>query len=693
MTYTANSHAGRLDSRLNSTDYVHPQETNLLNIHRAMQYNADGQPVVRTHVDGITLAANEVLVSSVTIESGNVTVFQGTDPWIIEGNVNVTSNVTVSSITSNVNVNPITGNVEVTGNVTIDGNVTVVQGTNPWNITGNANVTGNVVVDSITSNVNVNPITGNVNATVTSGNVNVNVTSNVTVSSITSNVNIGTMPNINATVTSGNISVTQGTDPWVVTGVVTGNITTTPSLAVGNFYGEPYAISLHPLIQFNGHDGIRPNDTQTYTALSGSTTVVDGVYNIACSTTAGSYGVFRSRRFAVHRAGQSNVMRFLAKFDTAAANTQQMIGAQNLESAFYIGYNGTQFGLQHTYSGRAAIYSLKINSYTGNQTVTLTLNGTVYTISIATGETVNKAAQRIAAGISDGVWFANQVDDTVHILSSTVGDKTGTFSVTGSGNLNATLTRQVQGVASSTAWFYNGVDFTLPPDINLAHYNEWQIKYDWVGVTFFVLNVSTNQFELFHRHIHNSLLEVKSASFKIAAVCYNTGGSNAVTLKVASMMAALEGEEVFNGFPHSTSNTQETLAADKYWHLITLQNPFVFDNKINTRQTRLLNLTVAAESGDPVQIMLVMDAALSTAIYNFTSQDSFMVSFDNTTEAEVNMTNNWPVLTMACPKTGGQIYELRDYNLVVPPGARLSVVAFGTASISRITTAINWINK
>lgn len=470
-------------------------------------------------------------------------------------------------------------------------------------------------------------------------------------------------------------------------------VTTKPDLSVGNFYGEPYAINLTPLVQFTGHDGIRPNDTQTYTALGGTAAAVDGKYVVTCTTTPGSYGVFRSRRFAVHRAGQSNVARFLAKFDTPAALTQQMIGVQNQESAFYIGYNGTQFGIQHTYGGRAVIYSLKINSYTGNQTVTLTLNDTAYTISIATGETVNKAAQRIAAAMTDGVWLANQVDDTVLLMSSANGDKTGTFSVTSSGNLNATLTRQQQGVANTMEWIYDGVDFNLPAAIDLTHYNEWQVKYDWVGATFFVLNVSTNQFELFHRHVHNTAFEVKSASFKVAAVCYNLGGSNAASLTVPSLMAGIEGEEAFNGFTHSTTNTQETLAADKHWHLLTLQNPFVFNNQVNTRQTRLLNLTVAAESGDPVQIRLVMDAELSTAIYNFTSQDGYMVSFDNTTEAEVNMTSNWPVLSMACPKTGGQLYELRDYRLVVPPGAKLSVVAFGTASISRITTAINWINK
>ena len=43
-----NPSAGRGDSRLNTTNYDHPQETNLLNIHKAMQYNVLGQPILRT---------------------------------------------------------------------------------------------------------------------------------------------------------------------------------------------------------------------------------------------------------------------------------------------------------------------------------------------------------------------------------------------------------------------------------------------------------------------------------------------------------------------------------------------------------------------------------------------------------------------------------------------------------------------
>ena len=35
------------DRRQNTTNYQHPQETNLLNLHKAMQYNTDGEPEIR----------------------------------------------------------------------------------------------------------------------------------------------------------------------------------------------------------------------------------------------------------------------------------------------------------------------------------------------------------------------------------------------------------------------------------------------------------------------------------------------------------------------------------------------------------------------------------------------------------------------------------------------------------------------
>jgi len=43
-------------SRENSTSYTHPQETNLLNVHKAMEYDVAGQPILRT--TGSNIIAN-----------------------------------------------------------------------------------------------------------------------------------------------------------------------------------------------------------------------------------------------------------------------------------------------------------------------------------------------------------------------------------------------------------------------------------------------------------------------------------------------------------------------------------------------------------------------------------------------------------------------------------------------------------
>lgn len=123
----------------NSTAYVHPQESNLLNVHKAMEYNSDGEPVVRVNAGGVVFSGT-VVVSNVevtgTVSVSNFpttsTVYQGTDPWVVTGSVAVTE------------LPPITGTVEVSNFPPIQevtGTVIVTQGTDPWVVTGNVTAT------------------------------------------------------------------------------------------------------------------------------------------------------------------------------------------------------------------------------------------------------------------------------------------------------------------------------------------------------------------------------------------------------------------------------------------------------------------------------------------------------------------------------------------------------------------------
>ena len=177
----------------------------------------------------------------VTVESGNVTVFQGTDPWVVTGNTNVaitSGNVgitgNIAGITANVTVVDGGGSLTVDGNVGITGNANVVvQGnisgiTNPVSVTGNVGIVGNV---NATQGTDPWVVTGNTNVAITSGNVGITgniagITANVTVNPITGNVGITGNANVSGNVgILGNVNVTQGTSPWVVSGNVgiTGN--------------------------------------------------------------------------------------------------------------------------------------------------------------------------------------------------------------------------------------------------------------------------------------------------------------------------------------------------------------------------------------------------------------------------------------------------------------------------------------
>ena len=106
------------DIRTTTTYYVHPTDPNLLNIHKAMQFNSTGEPVVRVHVDGINLEG-DVIVDTVSLSSSTLaaletitisntsfavtnfpttsTVYQGTNPWVVTGNVTATITGTVSA--------------------------------------------------------------------------------------------------------------------------------------------------------------------------------------------------------------------------------------------------------------------------------------------------------------------------------------------------------------------------------------------------------------------------------------------------------------------------------------------------------------------------------------------------------------------------------------------------------------------
>ena len=163
MSYTPPS-PGRGDRRLNTTDYQHPQETNLLDVARALQYRyLTGEPELR-----VNLGPNAFVISGNVIIPGIVQVFSSIDNPIH-------NHITEVGTGGNLQVPWL----PIAGNVTVDsGNIIVTQGTTPWVVSNSnvaiiGNITGITTLPAITGNVQIwdggNSITvdGNVNATIT----------------------------------------------------------------------------------------------------------------------------------------------------------------------------------------------------------------------------------------------------------------------------------------------------------------------------------------------------------------------------------------------------------------------------------------------------------------------------------------------------------------------------------------------
>ena len=298
-----------VDRYQNSTNYEHPQESNLLNVHKAMEYDGLGRPVIRT------------TINTSTVE--------------ITGPINILSTVTVSSTPENpvhVHLTEI-GTFTLTNFIPVQGTVTATQGTTPWTITGTVSLSSTSLsaLENISVQNNVSAtITGSVLVSNFTSTVHVdNIPTAITVTNFTSTVQVSN--NITATITSlpaitGTATVYQGTIPWIVqptstaTDVIIADSTYELNVARGLVDGQyPFFRSaLNPSCDQNVETsiwvegGIYPHGTWTTAqqlyvvsdnaADTGQTIFIEGLnsfydYTTATVTTSGTTPVATTQTF------------------------------------------------------------------------------------------------------------------------------------------------------------------------------------------------------------------------------------------------------------------------------------------------------------------------------------------------------------------------------------------------------------
>ncbi len=632
--------------------YVHPDDKNLSNLHKAMGLDILYRPMVRTSIVNdpsnpipVSLNGNDVVIT------GNVT---------IPGTVNVASNPS----------DPVHVHVSEVGT---SGILTV-----PW-----MPIAGNVTVDG-----------GNINVVVKSGNVTVQQGTTPWVTTVSNGVAVGSLPETAITAFEEPLAVqitpvlqadgVYGLDPdfWTTTQLNGGNITTTQDstwlVQSGTSPGGYARLATSRYMTY------QPGQGSMFRWTAGFTTN---------GTTKDAFGV-------------DSIVQTTGPIDREDGYAFGYSGATDSDAH-------RKLGILHRRGGRTEVRQLAVTvAPTGNQTATITLNNVVYTANLTAGGSTAYTAAQIASQlkantVANNTWDIEAYGSTVQFTYYSPGPKNGSysFSSTGTGTLaEGTFSQLVAGVTPTDVWTY--VDSWDNQNIQFdpSKLNVFAVDLRWLGagkVRFFMENPVTGNMELIHTQIWSSQYQVPHITKPSLRLVYRSGTTSGATpgqnviVRGASIFAGIQGIVTQTGSSQGWYHVDATSRAkDTVWHLMSLQNPFVRNqNSVNKASIILQNLTVSVQGQDPSLIYLIKNCVGTSDLLVFGPipvPNPFVFAQYSTTLVSENLSLDTLANIQTLGINGNSSFDLMAYNLALSPGETISVFISSSGSITKSTIGLTW---
>lgn len=410
-----------------------------------------------------------------------------------------------------------------------------------------------------------------------------------------------------------------------------------------------------------------PSNFRKFTALSGSASAADRQFKVSTGTSQFGYGAIQSFRNINAKVGRSLVSRVSGYFDAGVDGYIQGIGLVSLGDEISFGYNGVDFGVWHRYGGLAEVRVIEVTAAaTGNETLTLTLNGVAYSIPLTSG-TVQHNAYEIEAWLNDTanqtVWVADQLDDTVIISALSDGAKSGTYTFSATGTVTGSITQTTAGVTKTSTHIprsqWNGDKLSSSFDPTKG--NVYQIILQNMGygvISYYIENPDTGQWY----NVHN----IKNASTTTTTTLGNpslrcgmyvaslAGSGTDVSCYVDGFYAGIQGTFKKTRNPRAISNTATITTTDET-AVLTLRNRRTYNGYPNQVEVDAL-------------VVSVSDTELEQ---NFqTTGTNLVVDADTTT---INFTGGRLLAAKSLPPTGSIDIDLQKLDVNVPPSLRIVI--------------------
>ena len=676
----------------NTTNYQHPQESNLLNIHKAMQYNAAGEPVLRTVVEGVTIEG-DVIVDRVKL-------WDGTNNLLFDTTVNDSeASPTVVLPTENHNM--------------------VFNGSTWDRMRGNIN-------DGVLVNLSNNTVNIGTNGTVS-------LSADTLTALETTTVNQGTGGASAWRISANNTDNSSGNPIYVSADISNSDpITVSQSDVAVTAFDEPIAVNITPVIQADAQYGLDPDFWVTTKLRGGDITVnANNTWEVASGTSAGGYARLATSKYMSYQSGQGSLFRWTAAF-TATGTTKDALGVDSIvqntgpvdrEDGYTFGYSGStdtsnsnrakKIGILHRRNGKVEIRSLTFTTGPGgNQTATITLDGTAYNVAITSGD-IYHAANQVATALkavttAANTWDIEGCNGVVTFSYYSPGARTGTFSFSSSGagtTAVASFSQTAAGTTPSDTWTYVDQWDNQTIQFDPTKLNVYQIDMRWLGagrVRFFMEDPSTGKMTLVHTQKTASQQIYPHINKPALRIAYRSGTTNPaitpsqnVIVRGSSVMTGVQGTRTQTGSSQGRYNVDSTnRVKDTVHHLMSVQNPFVRSGGVNKASLMMQTLTVAAQGADPSVVYIVKDAFGASDVLAY-------IAIPNTTPAMFaqysisSVTIDLSTQRIANVQTlginGTATFDLGAYNLTLAAGETISVFISSSNALTRTAVGLTWL--
>ena len=469
-------------------------------------------------------------------------------------------------------------------------------------------------------------------------------------------------------------------------------------------FGEVVTGSPTPVVQIDSVYGLLATEHESYSANNGSAAVSSGMFTCQTGTSAGGYGVIRSKRVLRYRPGQAAVIRIAAKFTTPVALSQQMVGGVVVEGGLYVGYNGTQFGVMRQTGGKITIYRLTISAgATGTESVTITLNDATFTFNLGSG-TAAANATTVAAQSYTG-WEAYQNGSTVTFLSTTVGVKGGAYSFTnntGGGTAAASFAAVQAGVAHTETWTYTSawnidrMDGSGPSGQTLdpTKGNVYEISYQWLGfgaIEFKVENAQTGEFQPVHKIRYanaNSVPSLANPTLKIGYVAYSLGSTTNLTVQGASAAGFLIGPTTPLKPSRSVSNTK-TGVGTSFTNIVSIRVRPELNGNVNLGEAIAMAVSVGVDGTKTAEAQLILNPTFAgTPNWTYVNQTGSAVEYD---VSGTTVTGGTTIASQALGRTSSERLDLSRLSVRLSRTDVLCIAVKVSSTTTDASASISWV--